>query len=127
MANSPFFARIKADVLQIIAAVPEGRVVSFTDVGQHLDVVPRHIAYILATLEDDQKMILPWYRAVAEGGKLGTPKFAPDGTAQEALLRHEGWSIRKSELVNFEDGRIGVSELGSGVPKQHRPKNAPSR
>jgi methylated-DNA-protein-cysteine methyltransferase related protein len=101
MAKSPFFARIKADVLQIIAAIPEGRVVSFADVGTHLDVVPRHVAYILATLEDDKKMTLPWHRAVSEGGKLGAPKFAPDGTPQEVMLRQEGWSIRKGELVSL--------------------------
>jgi methylated-DNA-protein-cysteine methyltransferase related protein len=126
LAKSSFFARIKGDVLQIVAAIPHGRAVSFADVGAYLDVAPRHVAYILSTLEDDQKMMLPWYRAVADGGKLGTPKFAPDGTSQEELLREEGWQLYKGQLQDFEQGKIAVTELNSGVPKQSRPKDAPT-
>ena len=39
MAKSPFFARIKADVLTIVASIPEGEVLTFRDIGAHLDVI----------------------------------------------------------------------------------------
>ncbi len=67
MARSPFYARIKRDVLAILAVVPEGRLVTFTDAGRHLDVSPRHVAYILATLDaaeaDGCRGTAPWPRA----------------------------------------------------------------
>lgn len=52
MAGSPFFARIKADVLAIARSVPAGQAITYADIGQHLDVMPRHVAYILKMLPD---------------------------------------------------------------------------
>ncbi|MCU0891915.1 MAG: MGMT family protein [Sandarakinorhabdus sp.] len=52
MAASPFYARIRADVLAIARAVPAGHAVTFSDIGRHLDVMPRHVAYILKMLPD---------------------------------------------------------------------------
>lgn len=52
MAGSPFFARIRRDVLAIARSVPSGKAVTFADIGRHLDVMPRHVAYILKMLPD---------------------------------------------------------------------------
>ena len=52
MAKSPAFARIKSDVLAIVAAIPEGQVASAADLGRQIDVPARHVAYILTTLDD---------------------------------------------------------------------------
>jgi hypothetical protein len=57
MAKSPFFARIKADVLTIVASIPEGSVVTFRDIGAHLDVMPRHVAYILKMLDAEERVV----------------------------------------------------------------------
>ncbi|MBK1658326.1 MGMT family protein [Paracraurococcus ruber] len=119
MAGSPHFARIKADVLRIMASVPAGQVVSFADIGTHLDVMPRHVAYILATLPDIEKATLPWWRAVAADGSLGTPKRAPDGTTQAALLAAEGVMDPAAALV-------AVAALPHGVQRQTRPAITPA-
>lgn len=65
MAKSPFFARIKADVLMIVASIPEGQVVTFRDIGAHLDVMPRHVAYILKRLDAEERATFPAERVVA--------------------------------------------------------------
>jgi methylated-DNA-protein-cysteine methyltransferase-like protein len=59
MARSPFFARIKADVLRIVASIPQGRVVGFADMGAHCDVAPRHVATTLAMLDPIAAATLP--------------------------------------------------------------------
>ena len=64
MATSPFFIRIREHLLQLTASLPEGRVCSFQSIGEHLDVMPRHVAYILSTLEDAEKLVYPWHRVV---------------------------------------------------------------
>ena len=66
MAKSPFFARIKADVLTIVASIPEGGVVTFRDIGAHLDVMPRHVAYILKMLDAEERAAFPADRVVAK-------------------------------------------------------------
>jgi methylated-DNA-protein-cysteine methyltransferase-like protein len=126
MAGSPFFARIKADVLRILGAVPEGHVVTFADVGAHLDVAPRHVAYIAATLTEMEKATLPWHRAVAADGSLGTPKRGAGGEAQAVLLAAEGITLDTAgRIAGFAARRIAVADVPHGVPPQTRPPEAP--
>jgi methylated-DNA-protein-cysteine methyltransferase related protein len=126
MAKSPFFVRIKDDVLKIAACIPEGRLTTFTDIGIHLDVMPRHVAYILTTLGDEVKVMLPWHRIISIDGSLGKPKYAPDGTPQSELLANEGVVISKGAVVTLTSYIINIADLDSKVPKQVRPENAPS-
>ena len=118
MAGSPHFARIRRDVLRIMEAVPPGAVVTFADLDAHLSVMPRHVAYILATLSDIEKATLPWHRAVAADGGLGAPKRGPDGRDQAALLAAEG--------VTDPAAILPVASLPHGVPRPDRPAEAPA-
>jgi methylated-DNA-protein-cysteine methyltransferase related protein len=127
VAASPFFARIKGELLRIMSAVPEGRVVTFADIGAHLDVAPRHVAYILATLADIEAATVPWHRAVTAEGALGTPKSGPDGATQRALLAEEGAAFDpEGRITDFVARRAGVAALAHGVPRQGRPTDAPA-
>jgi methylated-DNA-protein-cysteine methyltransferase-like protein len=126
LTGSPFFARIKGDVLRILAAVPAGRVVTFADVGAHLDVAPRHVAYILSTLPDIEKATLPWHRAVAADERLGVPKSGAGGETQRALLAAEGAAFDPDgRITDFVGRQVEVAALPHGVPKQTRPADAP--
>jgi methylated-DNA-protein-cysteine methyltransferase related protein len=123
---SPFFARIKRDVLAIVASVPPGSLVAFKDIASHLDVQPRQVAYLLAMLDDADQARLPWFRAIPDDGTLKTPKANSVGLSQADLLRMEGIEV-------MPDGRIlqlalhleAVASLLHGVPMQTRPADAP--
>jgi methylated-DNA-protein-cysteine methyltransferase-like protein len=124
--NSPFFARIRADVLAITRAVPRGELVSFVDVGHHLDVVPRHVAYILANLGSADEAAVPWHRAVPADGWLKTPKADHAGRTQAALLEAEGVILdHDRRIVNLAARLRPVRDLPHGVPQQQRPVDAP--
>jgi methylated-DNA-protein-cysteine methyltransferase related protein len=126
MAGSPFYARIKGDVLSIVSAIPKGKVCTFSSIGEHLDVVPRHIAYILSTLEPLEKVQYPWYRVVGNDGNLGKPKSAETGESQAALLVLEGiLVIDNSVAASFAERFVDCARLKSGVKKQTRPIDAP--
>jgi methylated-DNA-protein-cysteine methyltransferase-like protein len=116
---SRLLARSKADLLRIMASVPAGRVAGFDDIGAHLDLPPRQVAYILATLPDAEKAMLPWHRAVgAEGAAL-----AP---GQQALLAAEGATFDEDGcLTDVATRRIEVAGLPHGVPRRSRPANPP--
>ena len=126
MAASPFFARIREHVLQLTAAVPEGKVCTFQSMGEHLDVMPRHVAYILSQLEDNEKFVYPWHRVVSGDGTLGSPKTNPDGTSQADLLRAEGVLVSGNRLAtDLAHIFVAAGQLPSGLPRQVRPPDAP--
>jgi methylated-DNA-protein-cysteine methyltransferase related protein len=116
-SSSPHYARIKSDILAITNAIPVGRVTTFRAIGEHLDVLPRHVAYILASLKEPLASAVPWYRVVPQGGKLPSPKHA----AQRVNLNAEGtWFSTSGEIADFSERYIEPEDLKSGIPKQYR-------
>jgi methylated-DNA-protein-cysteine methyltransferase related protein len=126
MAGSTFYARIKGDVLAIVSAIPKGKVCTFSSIGEHLDVVPRHIAYILSTLEPLEKLQYPWHRVVGNDGNLGKPKSADTGESQVVLLALDGILVVENSIAaSFAEHFVDCARLKSGVKKQTRPIDAP--
>ena len=126
MPASPFFARIREHVLQIVAAIPEGRICSHQSIGEYLDVMARHVAYILSQLKDNEKLVYPWHRVVSADGSLGSAKYNPDGTSQAELLRAEGILVRGNRVAsNVASIFVEAELLPSGLPRQKRPPDAP--
>jgi methylated-DNA-protein-cysteine methyltransferase related protein len=122
MPKSPAFIRIKADALKMVAAIPARKCCSFRSIGEHLDVVPRHVAYILSQLSDEEKNSYPWYRVVADDGQLGAAKFHADGRPQAECLRDEGLLISDNTVMQFEKYFVPAAQLKSGVAKQRQPE-----
>lgn len=98
MPKSAAFIRIKAEVLAIVRGIPAGRVCTYADIGRHLEVMPRHVAYILATLTDEERDDVPWHRVVAESGALNRTKNGR-GEEQRALLVAEGVVVTEAGSV----------------------------
>ena len=92
MPKSDAFIRIKADVLAVVRDIPRGRVCTYARIGRHLDVMARHVAYILATLADDERAGVPWHRVVAESGALNATRNGR-GSEQLARLLAEGVEV----------------------------------
>jgi methylated-DNA-protein-cysteine methyltransferase related protein len=109
------FARIKDDVMAIAMAMPERRIMTFKAIGDYLDVMPRHIAYILATLPDVLAEVVPWHRVVPESGALGGSQHQ----RRRQLLIAEGFMLsERGNLINLQQLIIGPSEVASGVSPQ---------
>ncbi|MEM9072021.1 MAG: MGMT family protein [Myxococcota bacterium] len=115
MAKSIAFAGIKADVRAIVASIPKGRVTTYGAIGDHMTVMPRHVAYILATLDDSDANALPWYRVVGTEGRLGKKRTGPSGASQQSLLEDEGVTIDKKVVVEFDRVFVEPAKLKSGV------------
>jgi methylated-DNA-protein-cysteine methyltransferase-like protein len=108
-------------------ALPEGKVCTYQSIGEHLDVMPRHVAYILSQLEDNEKFVYPWDRVVSADTSLGTPKTNPDGTSQAELLRAEGVLVTGNKVSSsFAQVFVPAEQLPSGLARQVRPANAPA-
>lgn len=126
MPASPFYQRIRAQVLQLTQAVPKGRLCTYQSMGRHLDVMPRHVAYILSRLNDHEKVLVPWHRVVTADGRLGARNQHPDGRTQADLLLSEGITVCEGRIPSpFLEVFIEAEHLPSGLPKQTRPDDAP--
>ncbi len=113
--RSSAFARIKADVLTIICAVPSGRIVTFGDIGAYMTVMPRHVAYILASLSAAELDILPWHRVVATDGGVRDRPIDPAGLSQSDRLRTEGVEISQGAVADMAKHRISLSSVPGDV------------
>jgi methylated-DNA-protein-cysteine methyltransferase related protein len=121
MAKSEAFARIKDQVLRIVATIPESKVTTYQSIGEHLAVMPRHVAYILSQLDDSTKLDVPWYRVVSADGSLGVPKRDPNGDSQAQLLQREGISVVDNAVGPLlASVLVPAAELAHGIPRQVR-------
>lgn len=96
MAKSEAFARSKDQVIRIVATIPEATITTCRSIGDHLAVMPRHVAFILSQLEDEAKLDVPWCRVVYGNGSLGLTKRDPQaGAPGRDPLRDEtgAWSL----------------------------------
>jgi methylated-DNA-protein-cysteine methyltransferase-like protein len=125
MPKSAAYARIRKDVLAIVAAIPRGRLLTHAAIGAHLDVMPRHVAYLLAMLEPHERATLPWHRVVGKDGALGR-RAGVDGRSQAELLAAEGVPPTAGRITaaSLAAHSIAVVDLACDVPAQVRPPEA---
>lgn len=93
------FARIKAEVLALAGQLRRGRVTTHAELGRRLDVPARHVAYILATLDDDDADAVPWHRVVSDGGRITAR--GPRGIAQRERLAAEGVALDRAGVIDL--------------------------
>ena len=99
MAKSKAYARIKADVLGIVADIPRGRVSTYGAIAAAVGVGPRQVASVLA--RDPDASEVSWHRVVAAGGRLSIP--GPDHKAEQARrLREEGVAVADGRVEDFD-------------------------
>lgn len=102
------------------SSIRAGNVSTYKSLAGHIDVVPRHVAYILATLDDAERELIPWHRVVADDGAVSmTNKVRAH--AQTERLAAEGVLLdKRRKIVNFEQLFVDAGELASGVKRQLR-------
>ena len=89
-------ARIRPEILALVAAIPAGRLTSCNAIGRQLDVSPRHVVTVLATLGERERQNLPWWRVVADGGAIGRHKWRE---TQIRYLQAEGIAVAPAGIV----------------------------
>ena len=100
MSRSIAFEKIRSDVLGAATSVPPGRVTSYALIGDHLEVMARHVSYILATLTEEEQERIPWHRVTGAGGKISTTN-ASRHRVQVQRLKAEGHAIRAGVVAGF--------------------------
>lgn len=91
--KSRAFSLIRDEVLRLVSLIPEGKFTTYGSIAVHMNVMARHVAYVLGRLTPEEALSLPWHRVVAADGRV-SPNMPPKLAAtQKRLLMAEGLRI----------------------------------
>jgi methylated-DNA-protein-cysteine methyltransferase-like protein len=103
---SKAFANIRAEVLRLVALIPEGKFTTYGSIAIHMNVMARHVAFVLARLTPDEATTLPWHRVVSADARL-SPNMDPALSRQQRRrLKAEGLRIDKDGYIQDADAHF---------------------
>lgn len=91
---------VKERVLELVAAIPPGRVATYGDLARRLRLSPRQVAGVLARLSAEESEAVAWHRVVGSGGFISTTKLGAVGQRQIDRLRREGISVKPRNIID---------------------------
>lgn len=109
--KSVAFARIRAEVIRLVALIPDGKFTTYGSIAIHMNVIARHVATVLSRLTPEESAALPWHRVVAANARI-SPNMPPGSSRkQRRLLKAEGLRIDKEGYIQDADAcfhNVGV-------------------
>lgn len=108
MAKSQAYARIRAEVLRLVALIPAGKFTTYGSIAVHMNVVARHVATVLSRLTDEESKTLPWHRVVSADARISPNMDAKLAAKQKRLLKAEGLKIDREGFIQDADTHFHV-------------------
>ncbi|MBE2284862.1 MAG: MGMT family protein [Prosthecobacter sp.] len=108
MPHSPTFARIRAEVLRLVALIPEGKFTTYGSIAVHMNVVARHVATVLSRLTEEESKTIPWHRVVSADARISPNMDAKLAAKQKRLLKAEGLRIDRAGYIQGADDHFHV-------------------
>lgn len=107
-AKSQTFFRIRAEVLRLVALIPEGKFTTYGSIAIHMNLVARHVATVLARLTEEESASLPWHRVVSADARISPNMDAKLAARQKRLLKAEGLRIDREGYIQDADAHFHV-------------------
>jgi methylated-DNA-protein-cysteine methyltransferase related protein len=95
--------KTKELVLQVVNQIPQGKVITYGRVADHIGVIARTVGWIMATLSDEEMEKVPWHRVIGANGTVPALKYGFRGEVQIQRLEEEGLHFGKSRLEVDKD------------------------
>ena len=108
MAKSTALARIRAEVIRLVALIPPGRFTTYGSISVHMNCNPRHVAYVLARLDEAEAAELPWHRVVAADARISRSMDPELAARQRQRLEAEGMRIDGKGFIQDADDHFHV-------------------
>lgn len=106
--KSKAFARIRAEVIRLVALIPPGKFTTYGSIAVHMNVMARHVAQVLSGLTEQEAADLPWHRVVSADGRLSPNMDADLAKLQRRRLRQEGLKINPAGFIEDADAHFHV-------------------
>ena len=107
-AKSPAFARIRAEVIRLVALIPEGKFTTYGSIAVHMNVMARHVAFVMSRLTDEESKAMPWHRVVSADAQLSAKMDSELRELQKSRLESEGMSIDPKGFIENADAHFHV-------------------
>jgi len=106
--KSVAFARIRAEVLRLVALIPAGKFTTYGSLAIHMNVMARHVAFVMSSLTEVESATLPWHRVVSSDARISPKMAAALARTQRARLRAEGMKINARGYIQNPDAHFHV-------------------
>ena len=104
--KSQAFARIRAEVIRLVALIPAGKFTTYGSMAIHMNVMARHVAFVMARLTEEESARLPWHRVVSADARLSA-KMDPDlRQLQRTRLEDEGLIINADGYIQNDEAHF---------------------
>ena len=113
--RSAAFARIRAEVIRLVALIPPGKFTTYGSIAIHMNVMARHVAFVLSSLTADEAAALPWHRVVSADARLSPKMDAALAKVQRQRLKAEGMKINAQGCIRNPDAHFHVVGLRRNI------------
>jgi methylated-DNA-protein-cysteine methyltransferase-like protein len=97
------FIRIRAEVIRLIALIPLGKFTTYGSIAVHMNIQPRHVAFVLARLTEEESTTLPWHRVVSANARLSPNMDSELRAIQQTRLEAEGMTFDAKGFIQDSD------------------------
>ena len=101
--KSKAFARIRAEVVRLVGLIPEGKFTTYGSIATHMNVVARHVAFVMRALTDEESAALPWHRVVSADARISQAMPPRLARTQRARLQAEGMKVDAKGFIQNAD------------------------
>jgi methylated-DNA-protein-cysteine methyltransferase-like protein len=101
--KSKAFARIRTEVIRLVGLIPPGKFTTYGSIAIHMNVMARHVAFVMSQLTEEESATLPWHRLVARDGRISPNMPLATAKLQRRRLRSEGMKIDAEGYIQNSD------------------------
>ncbi|MBK8090583.1 MAG: MGMT family protein [Verrucomicrobiaceae bacterium] len=105
---STAFRRIRAEVVRLLALIPEGKFTTYGSIAIHMNVIARHVATVLRKLTPEESASLPWHRVVSADARISPNMDKKLAALQKRRLKAEGMRIDRAGYILDADAHFHV-------------------
>lgn len=102
-AKSKAFARIRAEVIRLVGLIPQGKFTTYGSIATHMNVVARHVAFVMSSLTEEEAAALPWHRVVSSDGRISQAMPRKIAKLQRGRLEGEGMKVNGKGVIQDAD------------------------
>jgi methylated-DNA-protein-cysteine methyltransferase-like protein len=105
----------KDRIIKLIQTIPQGKIMSYGEVGGMVDVNPRIVGFILSGFNEEETKNYPWHRVVNRDGFISSSKLGSRGQLQESMLKAEGVEVENFQIIKPERYWFGRKSMDKEV------------
>jgi methylated-DNA-protein-cysteine methyltransferase-like protein len=106
--KSKAFTRIRAEVIRLVGLIPSGKFTTYGSIAIHMNVMARHVAFVMSRLTEEESATLPWHRVVSADARISPRMDAELAKLQRKRLRSEGFKINTAGYIQDPDSHFHV-------------------